>query len=165
MQSRTRLVPMVALMPIWLAAAGASTAPSIPVGGDAAFMQLADDYLDHYYFPNNPTSATLAGVHRYDGELEDYSRAAVERQIGALHSYQRRLQAADPTNLSERVAGDRELLLSNVRSALLTLQTIRPWRSNPDVYSCGIASSAFTIPNALSIRFHVKATMAADAKK
>jgi hypothetical protein len=106
-------------------AAHAAAAPVVST--DAGVMALADDYFDHFYFPSNPTAATLAGVHRYDDRLEDFGRAEVDRQVKALQGYERRFQAIDPAGLSERVRGDRELLLSNVRGRLLTLQVIRPW--------------------------------------
>ena len=108
-------------------------------------MSLADDFLDNFYFPENPSAATAAGIHRYDDRLEDYRRADVDRQIAALQRYQRRFEAVDPSALSERVRGNRELLLSDIRGSLLTLQTIRPWQKNPDFYSSGITASAFTI--------------------
>jgi uncharacterized protein (DUF885 family) len=143
MPAATRVAWLTAaLCSLWFAPAGAVAAP---MSADAALLRLADEYLDHYYFPNNPTAATEAGVHRYDAQLEDYSRAALDRQSKALRAYERRFEALDPAQLSERVAGDRALLLSSVRSALLTLQTIRPWQSNPDTYSSGIANSAFLI--------------------
>ena len=41
--------------------------------------------------------------------------------------------------------GDRDLLLNSIHSTLLTLETIRPWEKNPDIYSSGITNSAFTI--------------------
>jgi len=143
MPSATRVALLTAaLCTLWFAPAGAGAAP---MSADAGLLRLADEYLDHYYFPNNPSAATEAGVHRYDAQLEDYSRAAVDRQSKALRAYERRFEAVVPAQLSERVAGDRALLLSNVRSALLTLETIRPWQSNPDTYSSGIANSAFLI--------------------
>ena len=37
------------------------------------------------------------------------------------------------------------MVLNNIHSALLTLETIRPWEKNPDGYSSGITNSAFTI--------------------
>jgi uncharacterized protein (DUF885 family) len=126
------------------AASPASPAASVSAA-DQAMLALADDYLDHFYFPSSPSNATLAGVHRYDDRLEDYSRQEVDRQVKALHEYEQRLSAVDGKALSERVAGDRELLLSNVRSSLLTLEVIRPWEKNPDTYSSGITSSAFSI--------------------
>lgn len=112
---------------------------------DAALMALADDYFDSFYFPANPSSATADGIHRYDDRLEDFSRADVERRVKALHGYERRVETVDPSGLSERVRGDRELLLSSIRSSLLTLETIRPWQKDPNVYSSGIAASALTL--------------------
>jgi uncharacterized protein (DUF885 family) len=119
------------------APAGAST--------DAALTALADEYFDRFYFPANPSSATADGIHRYDDRLEDFGRAEVDRQIKVLHGYERRFEAVNASGLSERVRGDRELLLGSIRSTLLTLQTIRPWENNPDVYSSGITESAFTL--------------------
>jgi len=127
---------------LWIEPAAAQRAAS---PADAALASLADEYLDQYYFPNNPTAATQAGIHSYDRELEDYSRAALARQIKSLKAYERRFQAIDASNLSERLSGDRELLLSSIRSSLLTLETIRPWQKDPDTYPSGIAASAFSI--------------------
>jgi len=123
--------------------AHAAAAPVVST--DEGLMALADDYFDHFYFPSNPTAATIDGVHRYDDRLEDFGRAEVERQVKALQGYERRFQAVDPAGLSERVRGDRELLLSNIRSTLLTLQIIRPWEKEADVYSAGISESALAL--------------------
>jgi uncharacterized protein (DUF885 family) len=120
----------------------AATAQSAP---DQAFTRLADNYFDTYYFPTNPTTATTDGLHAYDGKLEDYSRAAVDASVKALQQWQTRVAAVDPASLSEYVRGDRELVLNNIHSTLLTLQTIRPWQKNPDTYSSGITNSAFTL--------------------
>src|SRR6202163_1707407 len=125
--------------------AQARAAPHPTVSADAAFMALADDYFDNYYFPTNPTIATSAGIHRYDERLEDFSRVGVQRQIKTLHDYLHRFEAVDASTLSVRVQGDRELLLSSIRSSLLTLQTIRPWQKDPNFYSAGIANSAFIL--------------------
>ena len=124
--------------------AGATTmAAAAP--GDTAFMAMADDYFDNFYFPTNPTQATTAGIHRYDDQLEDFSRAGVDRHIKALRVYQRHFEAVEKSTLSERVQGDRELLLSSIRSSLLTLQTIRPWQKDPSFYANGITNSAFIL--------------------
>lgn len=112
---------------------------------NAAFMHLADEYFDQYFFPTNPTAATTAGLHQYDNELEDYSRAAIEKQIATLKDWEKRVAAVDPNPLDMQTRGDRDLLLNSVRSTLLTLETIRPWEKNPDTYSSGITGSAFTI--------------------
>ena len=121
------------------------TARTQDAAGDLAFQQLADQFIDGYYLPANPTAATQAGVHRYDARLDAYDRAAIERQARQLHAWERRFAQVDAATLSERLAGDREMLLSNVRSTLLTLETIRPWQKNPDIYSSGVAASVFVV--------------------
>jgi len=131
------------LAPAMVNCASAASTPEAP--GDAALATLANDYFDHYYFPANPTAATTAGIHRHDGQLEDYSRAGVEHAIRALRRYRRRFEAVPASGLSERSQGDRELLISSIRSSLLTLETIRPWQKDPDSYSSGITASAFVI--------------------
>jgi uncharacterized protein (DUF885 family) len=137
-------VAAVLLAAAWLAPA-AAVAQEATGSGDAQLLQLADQYFDGYYFPSNPTAATAAGIHRYDDRLEDFSRAGIRQRIQALHSFERRFQAIDAGTLSERVRGDRELLLSSIRSALLDLETIRPWQKNADSYSSGLTNAAFVI--------------------
>jgi uncharacterized protein (DUF885 family) len=112
---------------------------------DQAFLQLADHFFDGFYFPNQPTTATAAGIHRYDGELEDFSQRGIDATIASLKSWESKVVAMPSEGLSELVRGDRELVLNAIRGRLLTLETIRPWQLNPDTYSSGIAASAFTL--------------------
>jgi uncharacterized protein (DUF885 family) len=113
--------------------------------GDQAFMRLADEFFDTYYFPNDPTTATYQGIHDYDSKLEDYSQAGREANVKALQKWEAKVTAVDSTMLSEQVQGDRMLVLNNIRTTLLTLQSIRPWQKNPDSYSSGITNSAFVL--------------------
>jgi len=119
--------------------------PAETAASDRAFAQLADQYFDTFYLPTNPSAATSYGVHEYDGKLEDYSRAGIDAEVKALKGWEQRVEAIDPASLSLYVRGDRDLVLNNIRSASLTLQSIRPWEKNPDFYSSGITSSAFTL--------------------
>ena len=124
--------------------AGAAV-PADMAAADHAFAKLADQYFDRFYLPTNPSAATSYGVHKYDGKLEDYSRAGIASEVKALNGWEERVAAVDPASLSVFVSDDRELVLNNIRSSLLTLQAIRPWEKNPDFYSSGITSSAFTL--------------------
>jgi uncharacterized protein (DUF885 family) len=104
----------------------------------ASAQALADRYFDEYYFPHNPTSATSAGIHKYDDQLEDYSAAGVKKRIAILKTFEAEFAklAADP---------DRDLVLSSIRANLLELETVRMWAKNPDLYSSGLSNSAFVI--------------------
>jgi uncharacterized protein (DUF885 family) len=123
-----------------------------PVTGLAAphdeaqrFLAASDDYLDKVYFAFQPTQGTLAGYHQYDTQLEDYSRASIDGEIAALHSYENRIAAIPAAGLDQTARGDRELVLGSIRSSLLTLETIRPWEKNPDNYSGMISNAAFSL--------------------
>jgi hypothetical protein len=111
----------------------------------AAWHQLVDAYFDKVYLVYNPTAGTSAGLHQYDSKLESYWRSSLNQQAGELHIYEQKVSAFPANGLSEWDAGDREFLLGNIRSQLLTLEKIRPWEKNPDWYSSGITNSAFTI--------------------
>jgi uncharacterized protein (DUF885 family) len=139
---RLLAAPMLALLvvgPAW------SDAPPATAAADQAFAHLADQYFDQFMLPTNPSAATSYGIHKYDGKLEDYSRAGIDAEVAALKTWESRVAAVDPSSLSLYVRGDRDLVLDNIRSTLLTLQAIRPWEKNPDFYSSGITSSAFTL--------------------
>lgn len=126
--------------------ATAAVQAATPVGGgDAGLARLADEYLDSHYFPTHPNAATRTGIHLYDDRLQDFSRAAIRREIHALRDYERRLAAVAPADLSEHAQGNRMLLLNDTRSQLLTLQTIRPWEKDADYYTAAITDSAYTI--------------------
>ena len=111
------------------------------------FQAASDEYFDQVYFRYTPTNGTLAGFHQYDGRLEDYSAKTIEAQIRALKSFAVRIEAIHPENEKADFVTrtDREMVLSNIRSQLLTLETIRPWEKNPDNYSSACANGAFTL--------------------
>ena len=114
-------------------------------GALQTFNFLADQYFSDVYFHFAPTIGTSAGLHQYDTQLEDYSAANIQKQIVDLHTYEKKVAAIDPGALDASVAADREILLNSIRSQLLTLEIIRPWEKNPDIYSSGITNSAFVI--------------------
>ena len=111
----------------------------------AAWDKLADEYFDQVYFKFAPSSGTAAGLHQYDAQLEDYSRAGVDANVAALRAFEKRVEAVDPKGLDETRAADRELVLTNIQGTLLALETIRPWEKNPDYYSSGISNSVYVI--------------------
>ncbi|MCL2660270.1 MAG: DUF885 domain-containing protein [Acidobacteriaceae bacterium] len=114
-------------------------------GAAQTFNALTELYFTDVYFHFSPTAGTQAGLHQYDSRLEDYSAASVQKQVAALHDYEKKLMAIDPSALDASPAGDYAMLLASIRSALLTLEVIRPWEKNPDTYSSGITESAFSL--------------------
>jgi uncharacterized protein (DUF885 family) len=111
------------------------------------FEKVSDEYFDQVYFHYGPTNGTLAGYHQYDVQLEDYSRKNIDAEIAALRSFEKRIEAIHPDGaVADFVPrSDREIVLSNIRSQLLTLEVIRPWEQNADNYSSVCANGAFTL--------------------
>jgi uncharacterized protein (DUF885 family) len=111
------------------------------------FQKVSDEYLDHVYFHYGPTGGTLVGYHQYDAQLEDMSRKNIDAEIAALKVFEKRVEAihGDAAALDETTRGDRAMVLSNIRSSLLTLEVIRPWEKNADNYSSLCANGAFSL--------------------
>jgi uncharacterized protein (DUF885 family) len=111
------------------------------------FERVSNEYFDQVYFHHGPTNGTLVGYHQYDGQLEDFSRKTIDAEIAALRSFERRIEAIHPEESAADFVprSDREMVLGNIRSELLTLETIRPWEKNADNYSSTCANGAFTL--------------------
>ncbi len=117
-----------------------------PLSAHAAqdFQGLVDQYFSTV-MPYQPTNATALGIHTYDGKLENYSHATIETEIRGLHYFLKRFEAVSPAGLDESAQGDLAMMQNNLRSQLLSLETIRMWEKNPDNYSSGITGSAFVL--------------------
>jgi uncharacterized protein (DUF885 family) len=106
--------------------------------------KLVDEFFNEY-FKFNPTQGTASGFHRYDSQLEDYSRKGVDEQIAFAKSFLAKLANLHSKQLPLEERQDYELVVNNLESTLLALQNIRGWEKNPDQYSSGLTQSAFTI--------------------
>jgi uncharacterized protein (DUF885 family) len=114
-------------------------------GAPQTFNFLTEQYFHDVYFKFSPTAGTSAGLHEYDTQLEDYSAAGVQKNIAALHDYEKKFMAIDPKALDAEPAADYQILLNSIRANLLQLEVIRGWEKNPDNYSSGVTGSIFTI--------------------
>jgi uncharacterized protein (DUF885 family) len=127
------------------AISGAIAASAAAETAQQQFVKVSDEYFDTVYFPYSPTTGTYAGYHQYDAQLEDYSQKTLDAEVAALKGFESRIAAIPASGLDQATRGDRELVLSSIRSQLLTLETIRPWGKNPDMYSSDSASAIFTL--------------------
>jgi uncharacterized protein (DUF885 family) len=109
------------------------------------FQRVSDSYFDQIYFPNQPTSGTVAGYHQYDTKLENYSPDSINAEVTALKDFEKRVSQVPPASLDQLTRGDRQMVLNNIHSRLLTLETIRPFAKNADEYSSTCANAAFTL--------------------
>jgi uncharacterized protein (DUF885 family) len=112
---------------------------ALPVSMRAeSLTQLSDRFFNDYYFKFYPSVATQTGIHKYDSQLEDYSRAGVDARVRSLRVFEKLFN-------EQPAAPDREIMLSFIRAQLLDLEEVRPWEKNPDIYSSGVSGSIFTV--------------------
>jgi uncharacterized protein (DUF885 family) len=111
----------------------------------AEWNALVDEFLEKVYFPQNPSAATLDGLHQYDAEMEEYSKAGAESQMRVLREYEAKVEHFSAAGLRPVDAADREILLGQIRSELLSKGTLRPLEENPDVYSGGATNSVYLL--------------------
>src|SRR5580698_3324357 len=111
------------------------------------FAKASDEYFDQVYFHYAPSNGTMVGYHQYDAQLEDFSRPSIDAEIAALKSFAQRIEAIAPDDSPADFVprSDREIVLSNIRSQLLTLESIRPWEKDADTYSSTCANAAFVL--------------------
>jgi len=111
-----------------------------PTGGDPErFEVLVRDYMTAR-FTFYPSSATQSGDHRFDDRLEDWSRAAIDREASRIQKALRDLESIDPAALGE--AGvDYDLFRSQAQAQLFDLTEMRPWQRDPSAYNFGGAAA------------------------
>ena len=125
----------------------AQSKATLTTGSSVNLATLFDRYFDEYYFKFNPSQGTASGFHQYDNQLEDYSRRGIEQQVAVLKKF-RAVFSKGYTQLggdSVSAMIDHTLVLDDINARLLSLEQIRPWEKNPDVYSSGITNAIFVI--------------------
>jgi uncharacterized protein (DUF885 family) len=108
------------------------------------FNAVVDEYFD-LLFQFHPSDATADGFHQYDGKLEDFTAAGVQRETAALKSFLPKLDKARSLSLPQQDSADLEFIRSQIQGRLLELEQIRMWERDPDAYASAPAYSLFLL--------------------
>jgi uncharacterized protein (DUF885 family) len=106
---------------------------------------LVDSYFDEAVFPFSPSNAVQEGFHAYDSQLEDFSQAAIQKEVAAARRFETRFTAFPATQLTAEQQADRDMVLSNIHATLLEMESIRMWEKDPDQYASTASGAAFVI--------------------
>jgi uncharacterized protein (DUF885 family) len=109
-----------------------------------SFSEVVDAYFQDY-FKANPSQATGVGFHQYDGQLEDFSVAAHQRNRRLLLAYLAEFQSINARTLSQNDRDDREIMIALIHSGVLEEDRIQLWRKNPDAYSGAVTGTIFNL--------------------
>lgn len=129
---KRRFIP-VALTLALLLGLGALLAAQGP--DDAKFQKALDSFLDEYW-KFYPTAATLAGYHKYDSALEDFSEGVLEKRTNSLDAFnQEFVSKINKANLSPDNQIDLEVVVDALEYDLFRHENLVPWEYNPLFYN------------------------------
>ena len=102
---------------------------------DEKFKKTLDNYLDELW-KFYPTSATLAGYHKYDNQLEDLSGKNIEKRHDVLDKLNQEFVAKiDKSKLSPELQIDHEMAIDALDLQILKHESLVPWEYNPIFYN------------------------------
>ncbi|HEV2915691.1 MAG TPA: DUF885 domain-containing protein [Pyrinomonadaceae bacterium] len=103
---------------------------------DQKFEALAKKYMEQF-LAANPETATQLGEHRFDNRLDDYSRAAVERDRAFNQRYLKALEAIPLARLNAANSVDYRILRNRLEYNIFQIDELRDFESNPLRYNIG----------------------------
>jgi len=110
----------------------------------STYPSVVSDYFEGEWRAS-PTSATSAGRHDWDAQLDDVSATAHARQAARLTAILASLKAVNGALLSPIERDDRDILAARIGGQLLQEQTIQPWRHNPATYVDLMTSGVYSL--------------------
>src|SRR4051812_6874688 len=118
----------------------ARTAPA----GPSTFRSTVDAYLDQFS-ERHPSIAAGNGLHAHDGELEDFSSAAIASEVAWLRGVRRTLDGAPTASLTADERVDRRILQGIVDGWLLDLDVVKTWTRNPMIYASALSDGVHNL--------------------
>lgn len=102
---------------------------------DTKFQKTLDAYFDELW-KFYPTAATMAGYHKYDGKLEDFSSSNLEKRLNSLDAFNKDfVTKVNKMGLSPDRQVDHEMILDALDLEILKHENLVPWEFNPLLYN------------------------------
>ncbi len=111
-------------------------------GADAAFTQLAEEYLSGY-LAWRPQTGTALGFHQYDGKLTDYSPISLQTELARLKSFDSRLAGLNTSRLGPRAFHDYRILRAAIQREIFSFDRMRVFWQNPMTYAGALDVSVY----------------------
>src|SRR4051794_5159105 len=116
--------------PVEKPAAAPTAAQPVAPDFDAQFADLSKRWLDGA-FKLSPVTATQAGDHRFDAELDDLSAEARQRGLDFSKGMLAELGKIDRAKLSRENQIDYAILANQVKSDIWGTETLQSWAWDP----------------------------------
>ena len=115
------------------APAASAAPPPAPSASSNGWARLREDFLASY-FKAEPAVAVYAGRHEFDGQLPDWSAAAIAREIQRLHTERKRAAAFTDAALSSAERFERDSIIAHLDTDLFWMETAEAPFRNPAFY-------------------------------
>lgn len=123
---------------------GVEPTPEVMEQATRQYESLEDAFLEWYY-EAYPVRATELGIHRFDDRITELDRSAVQRRIDDVLDWLARLDRIPAAFMEGERRFDRAVLEYGLRAELLSLEEIREWARNPQLYTSTIARGIASI--------------------
>lgn len=110
----------------------------------SSFAMIADSVVEKLLHAD-VLAAADAGDHRFDGDLPDWSRGGVARQLTMLEAARRELAAVVPDHLTADEAVDLMMLRDRVDRGVFEVTELREFEWNPLVHNPGALLHALLV--------------------
>lgn len=100
------------------------------------FETLANNYIESL-LQMNPEWATYLGNHNYDDKVYDYSLEGFQKELNFNRLYLDSLSMLNINDLSQNNLIDYKIMKTNLKSTIFSLDTLRSYEWNPQVYNMG----------------------------
>ena len=110
---------------------------------EPAWEEFTDEFFNRH-FDAWPTAAVWAGLHEYDGALQDVSAEAIQQRAGMLSEYAHRAVeefSADTLTAVEEI--ERQQLVSAIEGMLFDVEVAEYHLSNPAWYAGPLSPSVY----------------------
>jgi len=102
---------------------------------DEKFQKTLEKYLDSLW-KFYPTAGTMAGYHKYENKLEDFSKRSLEKRHDELDNLNQEFVAkVDMVKLSPEIHIDHEIIVEALDMELIRHEAVVPWGYNPLFYN------------------------------
>ncbi len=101
---------------------------------DREFQRLSEEFLaGHLQW--RPAMGVALGLHEYDGQTTDYSRASLDAELARLKGFDRRLAALDTASMTPRTFYDYRILRAAIAREMFRFEEREAFTRNPMTYA------------------------------
>lgn len=130
---------------------------------DKSFDELSEKFIGEY-LSWRPSYGVYLGLHEYDGKTTDYSKAAIDKELERLKTYDKLLNEFDSKSLSKKKYYDWKLLSSSVKNEIYYIQDLQSYSKNPMIYAGVMDVNIYIKRNFAPLEDRVKSIIAIEQK-